>query len=463
MSRPPARADAATVARPRESLLSPVHDLVIVGAGPVGATLALALRDSDLDIVALDARPAGSIARSDRSLALSHGARLIFERLGVWGEVAAATGAVTPITSIDISQRAGFGRARLHARDQGVDALGYVVSYRALQHALDAALTRAGVSVEHDVKVTRVDTRTGGAHAQILGQRDGATVEWSARLAAIADGGGDVVGYIARRKHDYEQVALVAKVWSARAAWRPRVRTLHRRRPDGASAGAGSLRTGVDNNRRKGGRARRAPGIVFPDRACAAIRPLCRAVDTRCGPAHLCAVAGICETRTRRANGAPRQRGGRRCIRLRARASTSGFAMRLNWRRSCLAVADAPSPADLGATSFLAGYARRRSVDRWSGIAFTHGLLTIFGADVSLLRWPRGLALTFLDAVPRSSECSRVQCSTDCVDGCSSRETVAIALRLNGPRGSRAMRVCNNRFDKKRSDERADQRAANSV
>ena len=194
--------------------MSPVHDLVIVGAGPVGATLALALRDSDLDIVALDARPAGSIARSDRSLALSHGARLIFERLGVWGEVAAATGAVTPITSIDISQRAGFGRARLHARDQGVDALGYVVSYRALQHALDAALTRAGVSVEHDVKVTRVDTRTGGAHAQILGQRDGATVEWSARLAAIADGGGDVVGYIARRKHDYEQVALVAKVWS---------------------------------------------------------------------------------------------------------------------------------------------------------------------------------------------------------------------------------------------------------
>ena len=37
---------------------------MIVGAGPVGATLALALRDADLDVVALDARPAGDVARA---------------------------------------------------------------------------------------------------------------------------------------------------------------------------------------------------------------------------------------------------------------------------------------------------------------------------------------------------------------------------------------------------------------
>src|SRR5205807_9092036 len=123
------------------------RDLVIVGAGPVGATLALALFDSDLDVVALDARPAGSIARSDRSLALSHGTRLVFERLGVWSEVTATPGAVTLITTIDISQRGGFGHAGVHARDNGVGELGYVVCYRALQHALGSALGRAGMSV----------------------------------------------------------------------------------------------------------------------------------------------------------------------------------------------------------------------------------------------------------------------------------------------------------------------------
>src|SRR5664279_2156515 len=155
-----------------------LHDLVIVGAGPVGATLALALSESDLDVIALDARPAGTIARSDRSLALSHGARLIFERLDVWKGVAATPGAITPITAIDISQRAGFGRARLHASDQGVEALGYVVSYRALQHALDAALSRAGMPVEHGVDVKSVSAKAGAGCAQVSGEHDGAAVEW---------------------------------------------------------------------------------------------------------------------------------------------------------------------------------------------------------------------------------------------------------------------------------------------
>ena len=61
-----------------------LHDLVIAGAGPVGATLALAVADADLDVVVVDARPEGGTLRGDRSLALSHGARLTLERLGVW-------------------------------------------------------------------------------------------------------------------------------------------------------------------------------------------------------------------------------------------------------------------------------------------------------------------------------------------------------------------------------------------
>src|SRR5438034_153618 len=133
-----------------------LHDLVIVGAGPVGATLALALRDADLDVVVLDARAAGTSYRSDRSLALSHGARLILERLDVWPRLAGAGDAVTPITSVDISQARGFGMTRLVASDHDLPALGYVVSYRALQSALDTALIRAGVAVQFGAAVRRV-------------------------------------------------------------------------------------------------------------------------------------------------------------------------------------------------------------------------------------------------------------------------------------------------------------------
>ena len=154
-----------------------LRDLIVVGAGPVGAMLALALGEGDLDVVALDARAEGTIARSDRSLALSHGARLILERLGVWSAVAAQPDAVTPIGAIDISQRGGFGQVRLEAAEQRLPALGYVVSYRALQGALDAALARARTDVLYRASVSAI--RATPAYAAVDVTHSGAPAELS--------------------------------------------------------------------------------------------------------------------------------------------------------------------------------------------------------------------------------------------------------------------------------------------
>src|SRR5712691_7453200 len=115
-------------------------DVVIVGAGPVGATLALGLADSGVRVAVLDARAKGESPRGERSLALSHGARLILERRGVWGALSTSVDAVTPITDIDISQAGGFGMTRLRAAASDLPALGYVLRDRALQAALDATL-----------------------------------------------------------------------------------------------------------------------------------------------------------------------------------------------------------------------------------------------------------------------------------------------------------------------------------
>ena len=112
-----------------------LHDLVVVGAGPVGAALALGVADGGLDLIVLDARAAGASPRGDRTLALSHGARLVFERLGVWAPLAAVDGAVTPITSIDISQAGGFGAAVLVAAAASAAATAL------------AALTRGGLEL----------------------------------------------------------------------------------------------------------------------------------------------------------------------------------------------------------------------------------------------------------------------------------------------------------------------------
>jgi len=374
-----------------------LHDLVIVGAGPVGATLALALFDSDLDVVALDARPAGSIARSDRSLALSQGTRLVFERLGVWSGVTATAGAVTPITAIDISQRGGFGHARLHARDNGVDALGYVVSYRALQHALDSALGRAGISVEHGVGVTRVSATAESAH--VIGERNGAAVEWSARLAAVADGGGDVVNYIARRRHDYRQAALVARIWSVR----PHGGLAFERFTD---EGPMALLPEEDHYGLVWTTAPENAGalVALPEQAflaalakrfgpCAG--PWTRVTDRRTFPLALEFATRIAGERTVLLGNAAQ-----------ALHPVAGQGFNLGVRdayelaQELLASSIVADRDRFGAPEFLAAYSRRRAADRWTGIAFTHGLLGIFGADVSLLRWPRGLALTLLDALP---------------------------------------------------------------
>lgn len=104
-------------------------DVVILGAGPVGCTLALALAGSRHAVRLVDphaAPPAGF-----RPIALSHASRLILERVGAWGEFAA-----TPIESIHVSQRGAFGRARLQAAEAGVPALGYVAQYADLVAAL---------------------------------------------------------------------------------------------------------------------------------------------------------------------------------------------------------------------------------------------------------------------------------------------------------------------------------------
>ncbi len=54
----------------------------------------------------------------------------------------------------------------------------------------------------------------------------------------------------------------------------------------------------------------------------------------------------------------------------------------------------------VGDRAMLERYLRGRRTDRMAGIAFTHGLVSIFGNDLPFVRWPRGLALTMLDAVP---------------------------------------------------------------
>jgi 2-octaprenyl-6-methoxyphenol hydroxylase len=369
-----------------------LRDLAIIGAGPVGATLALALRDTDLDLVAFDARPQGMIARSDRSLALSHGARLIFERLNIWSEVAAAPGAVTAITAIDISQRGGFGTARLSADEHGVPALGYVVSYRALQAALDAGLARSNIRVEHRVAVKRVGATP--AYAYIDGERDGALVECTSRVAAIADGGGDVAN-VRRYRHDYAQVAVVAKVWTADAHGGLAYERFTEDGPmallpEGDHYGlvwTASPERGASLLALSDAEFLVALGKHFASHA----ETFSRVDDRRMFPLSLDVAARVTGERIVLLGNAAQ-----------ALHPVAGQGFNLGVRDAYELAQELLDVGcdQIGARKQLAAYSRRRRSDRWAGIAFTHALLSVFGIGSSMLSWPRGLALTLLDTLP---------------------------------------------------------------
>jgi len=366
-----------------------LHDVVVAGAGPVGATLALALGDTDLDVVALDARPRGGIARGDRSLALSHGSRLIFERLGIWSTLAGAPGAVTPIVAIDISQAGGFGTARIDATEQGLPALGYVVPYRALQGALDAALAGSRVAVRFDARVERVRSEGTRASVDVAAR----TAPLVTRLAVAADGAGALVEGLARERRDYGQVAIVAKLWMER----PHDGVAYERfTPEGPVAllpeqdQYGLVWTSGPQDA--------AATLALPDDAFLA------ALARHFGPR----VGGFVRVDERRSF--PLVLEYARTTTLphvvaignaaQALHPIAGQGFNLGVRDAYgLARALRAAPRDtLGERTMLGRYARDRAADRRAGIAFTDGLVHLFGTPA--LRWPRGIGLALLDALP---------------------------------------------------------------
>src|SRR5690242_9309753 len=118
-------------------------DVVIVGGGMVGASFALALRDTPLRVLLIEGVPPDSTSQpsfDERTTALGNGSRQIFETLGVWPQMAQDAAA---IRSIHVSDAGRFGVARLDAREQGVPAFGYVVPNRVIGRVLWAALRGA--------------------------------------------------------------------------------------------------------------------------------------------------------------------------------------------------------------------------------------------------------------------------------------------------------------------------------
>ena len=115
--------------------------------------LALALKLHGVGAEIFEARERAAVRRDARVLALSEGARQILDWLGIWSSLSP-----TPIRTIHVSHRGGFGRTCLQAAEQKVEALGWVLTASDLIAALDAAVANAGIAYRENAKVGTGDT-----------------------------------------------------------------------------------------------------------------------------------------------------------------------------------------------------------------------------------------------------------------------------------------------------------------
>jgi len=186
-------------------------DVVVVGSGLVGASLALALEIAGLNLALIEAQPpqpgAGAADWDSRVYAISPGSAAFLERCGVWQELD-----MTRVSRVEAMRVFGDdGRSELDfsAYDAGLRELAFIVENRELQRVLWKALKRA----QHVAVMAPAACRalTFEAQAAQLELGDGRVL--CPRLVVGADGADSWVRAqtaIAVEMHRYHQTAVVA-------------------------------------------------------------------------------------------------------------------------------------------------------------------------------------------------------------------------------------------------------------
>ncbi|OAL81382.1 ubiquinone biosynthesis protein UbiH [Acinetobacter sp. SFB] len=201
------------------------QEVIIVGGGMVGLSLALMLAKANIAVKLLeaikypnydDANLAPYHSSFDaRNSALSRRSVQIYQELGLWN---ALQEHATPILEVHITEQGSFGKARLKAEQEKVESFGQVIENAWLGRVLLTEVRKQPlIELIDGVQVTSLTQDAD--HAKIEAVRGEESLSVQSKLVIAADGRDsfcrEALG-IGADEHDYDQVAIVTTVQTSK-------------------------------------------------------------------------------------------------------------------------------------------------------------------------------------------------------------------------------------------------------
>lgn len=183
-------------------------DIVVVGAGLAGLSLALALTRNGLRVALVERQRPTDLAAEEidgRTTAIAAAARKVLEGLDVWERLVSAAG---PIRDIRVSDRGSPLHLHFDHKAVGDEPMGHIIENHTIRRVLLEALEReAGLTAYWACNVSGLDVRDGRA---VISLSDGRSI--ATPLVAAADGRGSALRRMAGigvRATDYDETAIV--------------------------------------------------------------------------------------------------------------------------------------------------------------------------------------------------------------------------------------------------------------
>ncbi|SES89470.1 FAD-dependent oxidoreductase [Thorsellia anophelis] len=133
------------------------YDVVIVGGGMVGLTLALSLSQNQFKVAVIEkhSAPTASELPTLRVSAFNLASETLFKQLGVWQTILGGT--TCPYHSMSVWEKDTYGHIEFNARENGVDHIGVIAENHRVQYALwQAAKSNPSIKLFEQSEINQV-------------------------------------------------------------------------------------------------------------------------------------------------------------------------------------------------------------------------------------------------------------------------------------------------------------------